>query len=91
MGAADCITAVISNAQQYNMHIKTQLHKYIYIPIYKQIINKREPKANIPPPPPPLGMSIALYALNMKPKWQGHLLIAPLVPKWLPKVDSHAT
>ena len=49
MGAADCITAVMSDAQQYNMHnmhIKIQPHKHIYIPIYKRIINKREPKAN---------------------------------------------
>ena len=49
MGAADCITAVISDAQQYNMHnmhIKTQPHKHICIPIYKHTINKREPKAN---------------------------------------------
>ena len=29
------------------MHIKTQSHKQIYIPIYKHTINKREPKANI--------------------------------------------
>ena len=49
MGAADCITAVMSYAQQYNthnMHIKTQPHKHICIPIYKHTINKREPKAN---------------------------------------------
>ena len=49
MGAADCITAVMSYAQQYNthnMHIKTQPHKHICIPIYKHKINKREPKAN---------------------------------------------
>ena len=49
MGAADCITAVMSNAQHYNMHnmhIKTQLHKYICIPICKHTINKREPKSN---------------------------------------------
>ena len=52
MGAADCITAVMSYAQQYNthnMHIKTQPHKHICIPIYKHTINKREPKANITP------------------------------------------
>ena len=49
MGAADCIIAVMSDAQQYNMHnmhIKTQLHKHICIAIYKHTINKREPKAN---------------------------------------------
>ena len=52
MGSADCITAVISDTQQYNMHnmhIKTQLHKHICIPIYKHTINKREPKANTMP------------------------------------------
>ena len=77
MGAADCITAVMSYAQQYNthnMHIKTQPHKHICIPIYKHTINKREPKANITPP---LGMSVALYTPNMKPKWRGHLSSAP--------------
>ena len=49
MGAADCITAVMSDAQQYNvhnMHIKTQPHIYICIPIYKHTINKKVPKAN---------------------------------------------
>ena len=49
MGAADCITAVISYAHQYNthnMHIKTQPHKHICIPIYKHTINKRKPKYN---------------------------------------------
>ena len=49
IGAADCITAVMSDAQQYNMHnmhIKIQPHKYICIPIYKHTINKKEPKAN---------------------------------------------
>ena len=50
MGAADCITAVISDTQQYKMHIKTQSHKHICMPIYKHTINKREPKANINPP-----------------------------------------
>ena len=53
MGAADCITAVISYVHQYNMynmHIKTQLHKNICLPIYKHKINKKEPKANITPP-----------------------------------------
>ena len=77
MGAADCITAIMSDAQQYNMHnmhIKTQPHKHIYIPIYKHTIKTREPKANITPP---LGMSISLYAPNMKPKWRGHLSSAP--------------
>ena len=77
MGAADCITAVMSYAQQYNthnMHIKTQPHKHICIPIYKHTINKREPKANITPP---LGMSVALYTPNMKPKWRGYLSSAP--------------
>ena len=50
MGFFDCIIAVMSNAQQYNMHdmhIKTQLHKHIYIPIYKHTINRRVPKAKI--------------------------------------------
>ena len=49
MGAADYITAVMSNAQQYNthnMHLKTQPHKHICIPIYKHTINKKELKAN---------------------------------------------
>ena len=53
MGAADYITAIMSDPQQYNMHnmyIKTQPHKYICIPIYKHTINKKEPKANITPP-----------------------------------------
>ena len=53
MGAANSITAIISDAQQYNMHnmhIKTQPDKHICIPIYKHTINKREPKANITPP-----------------------------------------
>ena len=52
MGAADCITGVMSDAQQYNMrnmNIKTQPHKHICIPIYKYTINKRETKANILP------------------------------------------
>ena len=50
MGAADCITAVMPYAHQYNthnMHIKTQPQKHICIPIHKYTINKREPKANI--------------------------------------------
>ena len=77
MGAADYITAVMSYMQQYNMHnmhIKTQPHKHICIPIYKHTINKREPKANIKPP---LGMIVALCTPNMKPKWRGHLRSAP--------------
>ena len=50
MGDADCNTAVISNAQRYNMHnmhIETQSNKQICKPINKHITNKREPKANI--------------------------------------------
>ena len=50
MGAADCIMAVMSYVQQYNthnIHIKTQPHKHICIPIYKHTINIRKPKANI--------------------------------------------
>ena len=49
MGAADCITAVMSYAHQYNthnMHTKIQPHQHICIPIYKHTINKKEPKAN---------------------------------------------
>ena len=49
MGVSDCITAIMSDAQQYNthnMHIKTQPHKHICIPIYKHTINKRQPIAN---------------------------------------------
>ena len=48
IGAVDCITAVMSDVQQYNMHmmhIKTP-HKHIFISIYKHTIKKREPKAN---------------------------------------------
>ena len=50
MGASDCITVVMSYAQQYNMHhmqMQTQPQKHICIPKYKHIINKIEPKANI--------------------------------------------
>ena len=47
MGAADCIAAVMSDAQQYSMHnthIETQPHKHIYRPIYKHMTNKRVEK-----------------------------------------------
>ena len=49
MGATDCITAVMSNVQQYNMHnkhIEKQPHKDICRHIYKHTINKRGAKAN---------------------------------------------
>ena len=49
MGAANCITAVMSDVQQYNMHnthIKTQQNKHICSTIHKDIIKKRESKAN---------------------------------------------
>ena len=63
IGAADCIIAVISDMQKYNMHnmhIKIQPHKHICIPIYKHTINKKEPKANN------LGESMHLQHSNAK-------------------------
>ena len=69
MGAADCIMAVISDMQGYNMHnmhIKTQPDKYICRTINNHIANKREPKAIFNPP---LRVGVVLYAPNMKSKW----------------------
>ena len=77
MGADDCIMAVISDMQQYNMHNKhteIQPHKHICRPTCKHTINKREPKYSMTLP---LGMSIVLYTQNMKPKSRGHLSSAP--------------
>ena len=49
MGAADCITTVISDALRYNIHntnIETQPNKHKCRPINKHITNKREPNSN---------------------------------------------